>query len=242
MRLLIDAGNTRLKWRLATGDAVVAEGLGAFDDDLLSGFPATSRVRRISVSTVAAEPRRQALTEYLEARFSIPVAYHWAESGRGGLVNAYEDPRRMGADRWHAMYAAWIETRSGFVVVDAGSAITVDFVDDAGRHIGGYILPGLQMMLRSLKTDAARILFDGTPASDSTPGTTTGECVHHGVSWMLQSATERVLTDAEQMGIQRVIVTGGDAGFLLQLGLKADYRPDLVLDGLAAIDAEDLAL
>jgi type III pantothenate kinase len=242
MRLLIDAGNTRLKWRLATRDAVIAEGLGEFDGELLSGFPAANLVRRISVSTVAAEPRRQGLTEYLEARFSVPVVYHWAESRRGELVNAYEEPHRMGADRWHAMYAAWLQNRRGFVVVDAGSAVTVDFVDDAGRHRGGYILPGLQMMLRSLKTDAARILFDGLPASDTAPGTTTGECVHHGVSWLLQSATERLRVDAERMGVQRVFVTGGDAGFLLQLGLKADYRPDLVLDGLAAIDAEDLAL
>ena len=79
----------------------------------------------------------------------------------------------MGADRWHAMLAGWVRCKASFAVVDAGSAVTVDYVNAGGRHLGGYILPGLQMMRRSLKVDAARIglgrVSNSTPARDNRP-------------------------------------------------------------------------
>ena len=92
----------------------------------------------------------------LESFCRAPIVFHWAEPHRGGLVNAYTETDRMGADRWHAMYAAWQADAGGFAVVDAGSAITIDYVADSGKHLGGYILPGKQMMLRSLRQDAAQ--------------------------------------------------------------------------------------
>lgn len=241
MRLLVDAGNTRLKWRLEQSGSVVSSGVGLLDES--NPIPALSeygvRIRTVAVSTVAAEDKRLQLQAYLAGQVSAPVRFYWAEPSRKGLRSAYQDCQKMGADRWHAMYAAWARFRRGVAVVDAGSAVTVDYVDATGQHLGGFILPGLQMMLRSLKTDAARIGFDPTQILATEPGKSTGECVNHGLAWLTLGLVDRVQADSQRFGLQDLVVTGGDADRLLGLGLPAVSVPNLVLDGLALVDAED---
>ncbi|MBW4936553.1 type III pantothenate kinase [Marinobacter sp. F4206] len=243
MRLLIDAGNSLLKWRLDRAGHILGRGLGRLDDaDPLPGLSVDARdITGVAVSTVASEEKRLKLIEYLATRTAAPVRFYWAESRRGGLVNAYADYHRMGADRWHAMYGAWHSMSGSFAVVDAGSAVTVDYVDHSGNHVGGFILPGLHMMLRSLKTDAARIGFDPDQVLDTGPGRSTGECVNHGLAWLSASMVDRIHKDAGTYGLNDIVVTGGDADRLLGLGLSATNRPQLVLEGLELIDNEDRA-
>ncbi|WP_203301823.1 type III pantothenate kinase [Marinobacter sediminum] len=243
MRLLVDAGNSRLKWRLAQAGQIVAQGVGKLDDaNPMPGLEANSReITGVAVSTVAAEDKRLGLQAFLERQTEAPVRFYWSEPERGELVNAYNDYPKMGADRWHAMYGAWSLYRQGVAVVDAGSAVTVDYVDGSGQHLGGFILPGLQMMLRSLKKDAARIGFDPDQVLETSPGHSTGECVNHGLAWLSAAMVERVHADVRTFGLERILVTGGDAGRLLGLGLSAEMQPQLVLDGLALIDSEDHA-
>ncbi|MBW7472943.1 type III pantothenate kinase [Marinobacter sp. M216] len=243
MKLLIDAGNSRLKWRLDQDGRILEQGVGTLDDaDPLPGLSIDARnLTGVAVSTVASEERRLNLMEQLSARTAAPIRFYWAETRRGGLVNAYADPRMMGADRWHAMYGAWRSINAGFVVVDAGSAVTVDYVAPSGQHLGGFILPGLHMMLRSLKSDAARIGFDPDQVLDTRPGKSTGECVNHGLAWLSAAVVDQIHKDAQAFGLDRIVVTGGDADRLLGLGLSAANRPQLVLDGLALIDNEDQA-
>ena len=160
MKLLIDAGNTRLKWRLMDSDTLMAEGaddVQGSDDWPAVLAPWSGKISRVVVSTVISEKKRQGLERQLSEVTSAPVMFHWSEVNRGNLVNSYRDVHTMGADRWHAMYGAWCIAGDGFAVVDAGSAITVDYVRKDGQHLGGYILSGKQMMLRSLRQDAARI-------------------------------------------------------------------------------------
>ncbi|GGE75289.1 type III pantothenate kinase [Streptosporangium jomthongense] len=239
MRLLIDAGNSRLKWRLDDAGRVVDQGVGgSADPDPVPGLTTgVADISRVAVSTVASEETRLALLRHLSDRIKAPVRFYWAEAHRDGLTNAYHDCNQMGADRWHAMCGAWREHKQGFIVVDAGSAITVDYVDSGGRHLGGFILPGLQMMRRSLQVDAARIDFDPGQVLVTTPGTSTSECVNHGVAWLSGALIDRIQRDAEKFGLNDVLATGGDAGWLIQLGLAAESHPSLVLEGLAIVDA-----
>ena len=240
MKLLLDVGNSRLKWQLRRQGSVVARGLGELAGaDPLTDFPPAAPVKAIAISAVTADEVLAPLLRHLERRFSVEPRCYWAEAGRGGLRNAYEDLRRMGADRWHGMYGAWLRHRSGFVVVDAGSAVTLDYVDAGGQHLGGFILPGQGMMLRSLRRDVARVVFKPGEVLDDTPGKSTSECVNHGLAWLLAGLVERIQRDAESLGLTDVIVTGGDAPRWLALGLRARHCADLVFDGLAAIDAEE---
>jgi len=236
MILLIDAGNTRLKWRL-TGTGGPLEGAAVMADAEpligLSGY--WSDIDRILVSTVASESARAQLHELLLARAKVPVEYCWAESTRDGLSNSYGDVSRMGADRWHAMLAGWVRCKASFAVVDAGSAVTVDYVNAGGRHLGGYILPGLQMMRRSLKVDAARIGFEQSEQLDTRPGQSTGECVNHGLAWLTEALVQRIHHDAKAFGLSAIYLTGGDARRLQALGLEANVIEGMVLDGLERI-------
>ena len=241
MRLLVDAGNTRLKWRLERDGVPVEQGAGRLDDDaqITAVLNTIDGIESVAVSTVASEERQERLQGFLKQQTAAPVTFYWAERTRGGLVNAYKDVARMGADRWHAMYGAWASCRQGFAVVDAGSAVTVDYVDASGRHLGGFILPGLQMMLRSLKTDAARIGFDPAQILATDPGRSTGECVNHGLAWLSAGMVERIERDVREYALGDIVVTGGDADRLLGLGLRAQSHPGLVLDGLGLIDSEE---
>ena len=244
MKLLLDAGNTRLKWQLRQHSTVVEQGacLLAGGDwlDTLGAY--RSSIDQVAVSTVISQSGQSRLEAdlYSLTTTAKPVFY-WAEPFRHGLTNAYSDVSRMGADRWHAMYAGWYQKPGGFAVLDAGSALTVDYVAANGRHLGGYILPGKQMMLRSLQQDAARIGFDPAEVGAGEPGGSTTECVQHGLIWLWEGLTARVGADCRNHQLERILFTGGDAGLLVAAGLQGEHHPDLVLNGLAAIDAESRA-
>ena len=145
MKLLVDAGNTRLKWLLVGDGHLVGSGSATLDaeDPFCDIRCQSARISaRVAVSTVISEERRRQLQMQLEAFCRGPIVFHWAEPHRGGLVNAYAETDKMGADRWHAMYAAWQADEGGFAVVDAGSAITIDYVCRFGGAPGRLYSPG----------------------------------------------------------------------------------------------------
>ena len=238
MILLIDSGNTRVKWRLADALGHVSEQAATLHEGrpFDSLRPHAEAIERVLVSTVGSEQSRRELEQALAPFTLAPVRFFWAEETRAGLHNSYQDVTKMGADRWHAMVAAWMQFRRSFALVDAGSAVTVDYVSGEGRHLGGYILPGLQMMRRSLKLEAARIGFEYDEQIDATPGQSTGQCANHGLAWLTEGVVARLHADVERLGLSQILVTGGDAGRFLTLGLDAAHCPGLVLDGLARID------
>ncbi|SFM79896.1 type III pantothenate kinase [Marinobacter zhejiangensis] len=240
MILLVDMGNTRVKWQVRAGGRVVAAGIdGIAEPALFSGAaPFAAKIVNVAVSTVASEQRRLELVERLSGVVQVPVEFFWSEPDRAGLTNAYADPARMGADRWHAMYGAWRRSDTGFLVVDAGSAITVDFVTTGGVHAGGYILAGKNMMLRGLAKDTARVDYSVAGGRSLSPGQDTTECVFHGVEWFWRAIAERLNREAKDRKLGSVFVTGGDGESLLAHGLNAVHCPDLVLEGLDAIACE----
>lgn len=243
--LLIDAGNTRLKWRLVDGsvDRILAEGAGALDDSgVFAGLDgAADVIREVAVSTVGTDESIERLEEALAQRTNAAIRYHWSQRCQLGVTNSYADVSKMGADRWHGMTAGWHRVKNGLAIVDAGSAVTVDYVNNRGQHLGGYILPGLLMMRRSLKVDAARIGFEHSDVLESRPGNSTGECVNHGLAWLSKGMVAQIHSDAASLGLDHVLVTGGDAQRLLRLGLVAEHCPDLVFEGLflAAVSGSD---
>lgn len=242
MKLFVDAGNTRIKWQLRDGPDVAAGGAGVLSDSaLFAGCGAhADDLTRVCVSTVRSEEDRAALLVALEQLTQVPVQFYWTRPEWRGLRCAYTDYRALGADRWHALVGAWQLTRGACAVVDAGSALTIDFLAPEGRHLGGYILPGRQMMLRSLRQDAARIDFATDPRNRSTsPGQSTAACVHNGLDWLADAVAGRLHSDCRSHGIDHVFITGGDAPLLSSAGLRAESRPDLVIEGLMAVADEE---
>ncbi|MFC4260046.1 type III pantothenate kinase [Marinobacter lacisalsi] len=245
MKLLVDAGNTRIKWQLREGSEIRLAGSATLESgDLFEGITRTEwqDIPSISVSTVRSEHARIELERVIKGYTATPVRFFWTRSSFGRLTCAYEDPSAMGADRWHALVGAWHEIQGACAVVDAGSAITIDWIDAGGQHLGGYILPGRTMMTDSLRQGTARVLFDAGQAEGISPGQTTAECVFHGVNWLTRALAEQLGRDLAVP----VLITGGD-GSLIKTALDnyqdsriplVALRPDLVLDGLALVGAE----
>ena len=222
----IDAGNTFLKWRIRE------LGLsGRMRHSELEARQWPEHMDRVRVASVAGAEINGRIETLASSNWGVKAEFAMTESVRAGVTNSYSDPARMGVDRWLAILSAWDQAGSTCWVVDCGSAITVEQLDGNGRHLGGYIIPGIQLMSRNLLSNTAEIIVEHSIEQfDSSPGVNTSEAVQHGINLLLQALAEKVMAGAEG---QPVYVTGGDGQLFCSLADGAIWCPDLVMDGLA---------
>ncbi len=233
MILLFDAGNTLVKWRLLDDDRLVGNGarphseLAQIPQDVASiGTPI-----QVWVASVAGVEFEQQLEQLVQASWSVAPWFACSEHETLGLKNSYREPQRMGVDRWLAMLSGWCEIKSALCVVDAGSALTIDFVSEGGLHEGGYILPGLGLMEAALLKDTDRVRFNEAPRAQLTPGTSTETAVFNGLLLSQVGAVWLALS-RHSKGVV-VIYTGGDGALLQRVAEnEGEYRENMVLDGL----------
>ncbi len=242
--LLIDAGNTRLKWGVLeeggiheTGHILMADLESAGIATITTRLPRD--IGRAFVSNVAGQSFATRLTGILTAHYDCEVHFAKTSAESCGVVNAYDDPRQMGVDRWVAMIGAWAEFRRSVIVVDAGTAVTIDSIDDAGRHLGGQIIPGFGLMTSVLGSETSEIPGFEHAEWDAPPslamfGTTTRDCVLNGSTNAVCGAIERAISVLRSNAYDPVVVlTGGDASAILgALETAPEHRPELVLAGL----------
>jgi len=249
--LLLDVGNTRLKWGVLedgqihrTGHIAMGrireEGLGV----LTSRLP--HNVDAVQVSNVAGATFATRLSGVIGMHCGCDV--HFAKSQRQacGVRSGYRHPRRLGVDRWVAMIGAWAELESACVVVDAGTAVTIDAIDDEGRHLGGQIFPGVRLMFQALNASTSDIpaVAGRLPAARGLDmfGDTTSKAVQHGAWNAVTGAVDRAITTLRSNAYDPdVVLTGGDASRMLAaLRTEPLHRPNLVLQGLARLLQETL--
>jgi type III pantothenate kinase len=246
MMLLVDVGNTRAKWatlaegRLSRCGAILHRGVPS--GDWVEGIEtADHRYERILVSNVAGRAAARALAEWAQRRHGLEAEFIQASAAAGGIVNAYEDPGTLGPDRWLGMIGAWRRARGPLVCIAAGTAMTVDAVDGAGRHLGGLIVPGHDMMIEALMrrtSDIARGAAVAPAEADGMLGRNTAAAIELGSVHALAALAARAIGDvARRVGAQpRVFLGGGDAGRIEPLlGLPVEPSPELVLEGLAVL-------
>lgn len=160
MIVCLDSGNTRIKWGVHDGERWLAQGAVAHDETaglvrLLTDWPQPERVMLANVAGLEAGAR---IREQLSPWWSVWCDVQ-ATSAALGVTNLYKYPERLGVDRWCALIGAWALYRVPLVVVMAGTATTIDTLDAEGRFIGGSILPGIGLMLRSLAKGTAGLPF-----------------------------------------------------------------------------------
>lgn len=232
--LQMDLGNSSAKWRLLLGDQLVVRGRYRMGDagDEAELLSCSERLDEIWVSSVAAPAAERQLASLLTQRWGIEPWFARTEACSGSLRNSYAEPSRMGVDRWLAMLGARSREPGRLCVIDAGSALTIDFVSANGRHEGGYIIPGPALMERALLLDTDRVRFDEAAAFALTPGTSTAEAVRHGIAIAQAGA---VLMALDQAGADPVALyfCGGAGEMLMQfVGRGGQWVPDLVFEGL----------
>jgi type III pantothenate kinase len=249
MILVIDVGNTRLKWAWLTStglsdqQAVVhREAKPAIWATAL--FESGQKPSRVLVSNVAGPAMAKILTRLAKKLFRVDIEFITATREFQGLTSGYLDPSLLGADRWLALIGAWTMARSAICVVDAGTAVKVDSVDGSGQHLGGLIAPGIHMMrevLLSKTSDIAKAALHSTPSLAGVLANNTTAAVSRGAVFALAGMADRAAqVIAQSTGTApRLFITGGDAIMIAgTMSLQGEIVPDLVLQGLAVIAAQ----
>lgn len=228
--LLIDRGNSGVKWLLLSSDEAPRRGAGV---DHLPASASHACPAPAIIASVADEERNEALCAQLADRDFTPWLAK-TQAALGGLNNSYREPERMGVDRWLAMLAARHRYPGRLCVVDAGSALTIDFVDARGNHEGGFIIPGAALMQRALFSDTDRVRFDLEADASLAPGRSTAEAVSNGLLLAQTGAIRLALANARAAGgAPKLLLCGGGAK-ALQPGIaeSAVLAENLVFEGL----------
>lgn len=233
-RLLIDAGNARLKWAVVEDGRWREEGVTGYDDwnclrAQLSGDS------ECFIASVASPVREQQLTRLLTAAGIVPT---WIASTAAfaGVTNGYVEPLRLGVDRWMGLIAARQRTRQPVLVVSAGTAMTVDAMTAEGAFLGGLIVPGVQLMRQALTQGTACVAeVDGHWQAFPQK---TGDAVQSGIVAALCGAIQRQYAQLAAASVTEpcCLVTGGDAETILpHLAVPGRYIPALVLEGIDCV-------
>jgi type III pantothenate kinase len=227
--LLIDVGNTAIKWRLANAEGLLDAGGSISDMSSLCKAIEPENWGVAGLASVASDAADAELIAALTASRATVVHRATAQSTCLGLVSSYVEPESMGVDRWLAMLAAHAHNEGALCVIDAGTAVTVDLVSAEGVHEGGYVLPGADLMRRALSNETDRIHVNALESPAIVPGNNTQACVTAGSWRAVMGAVESTM--AEYPG-HRPLLTGGSAITLRDFGLVATHNPDLVMEGL----------
>lgn len=244
--LVIDIGNTRLKWGwfdsngLLIGDPVVHKGADV-EPYLEEKWTFAVAPRKVVISCVANDDVLIRVINWLQEHWQINAERFVSPEQHGGLRNAYEDPERLGSDRWLAMFEAYQMLKTTVCVVDCGSAITIDAIDSQGQHLGGLILPGFNAMRSSLGQNT-NLLVDSVDASANFQlANSTQKAIAMGTSYAISSLVMKTISWLEQETSDAVqcIITGGDAEKLSAiLEYKHIVDKDLVIKGLVRTAGE----
>lgn len=253
MKLLIDAGNSRIKWALTDGQEWLHSGALPVKKaaELALQFSAFEGIRQVWVSNVAGD----AIAQQIRAAHTQPAIFIVAQEAQCGVRNTYTKPSQLGSDRWAALIAAWHLVRGACLVVNCGTATTVDALSEKGEFIGGLILPGIELMQHSLRKSTARLQGKSTGKVAAFP-LNTADAIHSGALQASCGAIERQYTlfnaacfeitmsnDGGSEPVRRnrapVILSGGAAEVLRNhLNVPSRLVDKLVLLGLWVISQE----
>lgn len=239
--LLMDIGNSRCKW------ARVEQGVwtrqGVFDNTELPSLPGLlgelTQPSRVLVSNVAGAAVAAELRGYLAAIDREPE-FIKAEFERCGVRNHYRTPQQLGSDRWAALIAAYHRYGSACLVVNCGTATTIDALSSRGDFLGGLILPGLSLMLNSLRVNTAQ-LNDITGDLCDFPQDT-ADAMLSGAVRATQGAIQHQHDLLQQReGKVSCLLGGGASGRVMQgMTISCDHDEHLVLHGLQILGESEV--
>lgn len=247
MLLTIDAGNTRTKWAIFNPNGDITH-TGAYANDQLSDIdfnPTPLGVERVIISNVAGKLHAETLEHILSAHH-LPISWLNASRQSCNVINRYLEAESLGADRWAALIAAWHFQHAPCIVVNAGTAVTIDALDvhsencQLGEFLGGMILPGISVMLTSLGKHTAqlpRIASVHAPQRSKDGdyfATSTANAIEYGTISALTGAIIQMAQALEKKcgRIPPIIISGGDASLLENSLIKTTSNAILTIDHL----------
>lgn len=239
--LLIECGNTRCKWAQFQNNKVTAIASRAYDEfsngeDLVAQLMACGPFDHIVVASVIETPLLRQAWDALQGHGGGMTRLASPLGDDLNITVAYARPENLGIDRHLAMIASLGLSEGPKCVVDCGTATTVDVVTADGQHLGGQILPGLELMRESLHHGTKGLPKYQGEQPFSLLGRDTLECIGAGTLAAQAGAINLVLDQITQFGDLHGIITGGDAADILPwLKGRWEHRPNLVLEGMAEV-------
>jgi type III pantothenate kinase len=231
--LVVDAGNTSIKYTAFDGEQLLW-----VKKDECDVFDSAFVPDAVYFASVQSKEQSLVVANSMQAAYSNSDWVELVSEGRAcGVVNAYLEPERLGVDRWLGVIAAHHLFQGDVLVVDAGTAIKVDFVNKEGNHLGGYIVPGLSMMEQALLSKTARIQYrsDEVVTEYGLPNST-ARAVVEGCHEMALGFLERIHGAYPNY---KWVVTGGDAQVLVDLlDLPLERQSNLVALGAKLVGDE----
>jgi len=239
--LVIDVGNSRLKWALHARRSWVASGvvpnadIGTLALRDWQNLPRPVRAVGVNVAGEAARVR----VEGQLARWRLPVEWLVAAPEAAGVRNRYDRPELLGADRWASLVAARRRVLAAgpapCVVVNAGTAVTVDALDEDGTFRGGFILPGIRLMLRALAENTAALKVP--PGHYDDFPTNTPDALFSGAMQAVCGAIELMRLRLTQGARQATVYLAGGAAPEIAplLAAPVEVVDNLVLEGVLVL-------
>ena len=239
MKLLLDLGNTRLKWAMAAADGWSARGAVAWEEDvsavLVKAWESLGQPNRVVGASVVDAARETQIERIAADVFARDVTWVRTPAEACGVRNAYAEPQRLGVDRFLAMVAANAAGQAPCVLAGIGTALTLDALTADGKHLGGLIAPGPLLMQQSLLGATARVRPEH-PGDIRDIADNTADAVASGCWQAVAALIERFAKNIAKGypdGMPRLLLDGGDAVALWPLlGIPAELATDSVLRGL----------
>ena len=239
MKLLIDIGNSRIKICYSQNDELVNHAAAEYDQSSmlavlskLAGFTPDE----VIISSVSSESNNQHLIQWSQAQWNIHPVFAKVTKEFNGLKNAYNNIGQYGVDRWLAMIAARTYSSESVLIVDCGTAITLDAIEDSGNHLGGLIIPGIDLMQTLLTSNTEKIEIEREiQVDDKFFGQSTEEGLYLGAQKSIIGLIELSYQQMQEIYNTdiRVLLTGGAAPIVISaLSMIAQHKPHLVLEGL----------
>ena len=240
--LLIDIGNSRIKW--GTDSVKGFEFGGSCDshvaqvEQLFAQFWNQLRPEHIFISCVGDMAVQQRIFEMAQARWDVQTESLVSPKQENGITNIYDSPEKLGSDRWAAMVGAFKQFEGAVCVVDCGTAVTLDVINYAGHHLGGLIIPGNGLMQDCLSGGTLLDFHESKHRlGPNHLGKSTEQCIQLGTISAIGNMIDGTFNDlSEGLDTLTMVLTGGDVD-LIEPVLKNEHviSPHLVLQGLAEI-------
>jgi type III pantothenate kinase len=242
MHLLVDIGNSRVKWALASNAVLESSHLAdhaswqqsLLKNNWLSSMVSLQPITNIYYACVGNDGLVESL-ETFSASANIKTTRLETQSDWGKLKNSYQDYTQMGVDRWLAMMAAWNNCQSACLVIDCGTAITVDAIAADGRHLGGHIVAGVTLQKNKLLAQTAKIKAQLTQQDQETRfASNTSDAVNFGTLQLVLDYLSNSCSRFKNIYPDAILFFSGGDGELLSelLDYRENFHQDLVLEGI----------
>ncbi|MBK1649356.1 type III pantothenate kinase [Rhabdochromatium marinum] len=242
MQLLLDIGNTSIKWALWDGSALSdmqrARHHGALPIDLLATWEALDTIDRVRVCHVGPDSVKSAVIHISQTLWTLTPEFIAVDPTHSAVRIGYSNPSQLGTDRWLSLCAAHHLYSGPKLILHLGTAITCDALLSDGQHLGGQILPGLES-LRAILFSTTQIPPQDTtdPVNTNTLwGTNTGQCIAAACLHAPAALADRLWQQLRQQTANspHLLISGGDAERIIPLLSQPSlHHPDLVLQGIA---------